>query len=81
MLLGRKSYELFSPVWPNMEDFAHYKDLPKYVVSTTLTDDALVSDWGPTTILRSLDEVARAQGVRGRPDHHPRQRHPQPRPG
>ena len=45
MLLGRKSYELFSPVWPNMEDFGHYKNLPKYVVSTTLTDDDLVSDW------------------------------------
>jgi hypothetical protein len=44
MLLGRKSYELFSPVWPNMEDFAHYKELPKYIVSSTLTDDALVSD-------------------------------------
>ena len=80
MLLGRKSYELFAPVWPAMEDFSHYKDLPKYVVSTTLTDDDLVSDWGPTTILRSLDEVAALKETRGRPDHHPRQRHPQPRP-
>ena len=57
MLLGRKSYELFSPVWPTMEDFSHYKTLPKYVVSTTLTDEDLVSDWGPTTILRSVDDV------------------------
>ncbi len=81
MLMGRRSYQLFSPVWPGMDDFAHYKDLPKYVVSTTMTEDDLVSDWGPTTILRSLDEVAAAQGVGGWPDHHPRQRHPQPRPG
>ena len=67
MLLGRKSYELFSPVWPNMEDFAHYKDLPKYVVSTTLTHDALVSDWGPTTILRSLVEVGALKDSEGGP--------------
>jgi dihydrofolate reductase len=67
MLLGRKSYELFSPVWPNMEDFAHYKDLPKFVVSTTLRDDALVSDWGPTTILRSLEEVRALKESEGGP--------------
>ena len=67
MLMGRKSYELFSPVWPGMEDFSHYKDLPKYVVSTTLTDDDLVSDWGPTTILRSLDEVAALKESEGGP--------------
>ena len=58
MLLGRTSYQAFSPVWPGMEDFSSYKEMPKYVVSTTLTDDDLVSDWGRTTILRSLDEVA-----------------------
>ena len=57
MLLGRTSYEMFSPVWPTMEDFSHYKSLPKYVVSTTLSDEDLVSDWGPTTILRSVDDV------------------------
>ena len=67
MLLGRKSYELFSPVWPNMEDFAHYKDLPKFVVSTTLRDDTLVSDWGPTTILRSLEEVRALKESEGGP--------------
>jgi len=57
LLLGRVSYQQFSPVWPAMDDFARYKILPKFVVSTTLTDDELVSDWGPTTILRSLDDV------------------------
>jgi len=67
MLMGRKSYELFSPVWPGMDDFAHYRDLPKYVVSTTLTDDALVSDWGPTTIVRSLDEVRALKESEGSP--------------
>ena len=67
ILMGRKSYELFSPVWPNMEEFAHYNNLPKYVVSTTLTDDDLVSDWGPTTILRSLDEVSALKESEGGP--------------
>ncbi|WP_329387253.1 dihydrofolate reductase family protein [Streptomyces sp. NBC_01716] len=67
MLLGRTSYEAFSPVWPGMEDFARYKVLPKYVVSSTLTDDKLVSDWGPTSILRSLDEVAALKKTEGGP--------------
>jgi dihydrofolate reductase len=67
MLLGRVSYEAFSPVWPSMEDFAEYKDMPKYVVSTSLTDDALVTDWGPTTILRSADEVAALKETDGGP--------------
>ena len=58
ILMGRISYEAFSPVWPNMKEFAGYKTMPKYVVSTTLTEDNLVSNWGETTILRSLDQVA-----------------------
>ncbi|MCX5409969.1 dihydrofolate reductase family protein (plasmid) [Streptomyces sp. NBC_00335] len=67
MLLGRTSYEAFSPVWPAMEDFADYKVMPKYVVSTTLTEDDLVSDWGDTTILRTLDEVAALKETEGGP--------------
>ncbi len=32
MLMGRKTHELFSPVWPNMEDFVYdNKNLPKYL--------------------------------------------------
>ncbi|MEU3659244.1 dihydrofolate reductase family protein [Streptomyces sp. NPDC032940] len=67
MLLGRVSYEAFSPVWPDMEDFADYREMPKYVVSTTLTDDDLVTDWGETTILRSVDEVAALKETEGGP--------------
>jgi dihydrofolate reductase len=67
MLLGRVSYEAFSPVWPGMEDFADYKVMPKYVVSTTLAENDLVSDWGATTILRSLDEVAALKETEGGP--------------
>ncbi|MFE4252980.1 dihydrofolate reductase family protein [Streptomyces sp. NPDC056910] len=67
MMMGRVSYEAFSPVWPGMEEFAQYKAMPKYVVSTTLTEDELVADWGETTILRSLDEVAALKETEGGP--------------
>lgn len=67
MLMGRVSYEAFSPVWPDMAEFADYKVMPKYVVSTTLTADKLVANWGETTILRSLDEVAALKETEGGP--------------
>ena len=54
MLLGRVSYDEFAPVWPKMEEFAEYNAMPKYVVSSMLTDP----EWNNTTVLRSLDEVA-----------------------
>ncbi len=68
MMLGRASYEGFAPVWPDMtEEFAGYNAMPKYVVSTTLREEDLVSNWGETTILRSLDEVAALQRAEGGP--------------
>jgi dihydrofolate reductase len=67
ILMGRVSYEAFSPVWPDMAEFARYKTMPKYVVSTTLAEDKLVSNWGETTILRSLDEVADLKKGEGGP--------------
>ncbi|MEV8453952.1 dihydrofolate reductase family protein [Streptomyces sp. NPDC052095] len=67
MLLGRTSYEAFSQVWPDMPEFADYRTMPKYVVSTTLTEDDLVDNWGGTTILRSLDEVAALKETEGGP--------------
>ncbi|MEU5567846.1 dihydrofolate reductase family protein [Micromonospora musae] len=67
LMFGRTSYEVFSPVWPDMADFAALKDLPKYVVSTTLGEDALVDNWGDITILRSLDDVAKLKETDGGP--------------
>jgi dihydrofolate reductase len=67
MLLGRVSYQAFSPVWPDMAEFADYKVMPKYIVSTTLTADQLAANWGETTILRSLDEVAALRETDGGP--------------
>ncbi|GAB3062781.1 dihydrofolate reductase family protein [Micromonospora schwarzwaldensis] len=58
LMFGRRSYQAFAPLWRDSEDHADYRDLPKYVVSSGLPDDALVDGWGPTTILRSTDDVA-----------------------
>lgn len=44
---GRRSYEAFAQVWPDSDDHAAYKELPKYFVSTSLADDAVVDGWGP----------------------------------
>ncbi|MGW1678452.1 dihydrofolate reductase family protein [Saccharopolyspora sp. NPDC002376] len=68
LMMGRVSYEAFSPVWPQMtEEFPRYKTMPKYVVSTTLKDEDLVDNWGEITILRSLDDVAKLKETEGGP--------------
>lgn len=59
LMFGRRSYEVFAPFWKDSEDHAAYKDLPKYVVSSSLDDADLVDGWGETTVLRSTDDVAR----------------------
>ena len=61
LLLGRTSYDQFAPVWPTMDDFAEYNAMPKYVVSSTLTDP----EWNNTSVLRSLDEVAALKETAG----------------
>ncbi|MFK3982341.1 dihydrofolate reductase family protein [Micromonospora sp. NPDC050397] len=67
LMFGRTSYQAFSPVWPDMADFASVKEIPKYVVSTSLGEDALVDNWGDTTILRSLDDVGKVKETDGGP--------------
>lgn len=68
LMLGRVSYEAFSPVWPTMTaEFPRYNSMPKYVVSTTLRDEDLVDTWGEITILRSLDEVGHLKETEGGP--------------
>lgn len=68
MLIGRVSYQEFSPVWPSMaEDFAEYNEMPKYVVSTTLGEEALVPEWRNCHLLRSLDDVAELKQGDGGP--------------
>jgi len=56
LLLGRVTYEGFADAWPSREgEFADkFNDMPKYVVSTTLTDPA----WNNSTVVDG--EVAAA---------------------
>jgi dihydrofolate reductase len=52
-LLGRITYQGFAQAWPSMAtDWFGEKmnDMPKYVVSTTLTDDE--ADWTNSTVIR-----------------------------
>ncbi|WP_114853930.1 dihydrofolate reductase family protein [Brachybacterium sp. YJGR34] len=58
LMFGRRSYEVFAPIWRDSEDHAAYRDLPKHIVSTTLEEDALIEGWGDLDILRSTEEVA-----------------------
>lgn len=50
MLMGRRTYEIFSGLWPNQT--GEYADamnaIPKYVFSSTLAD----TDWSNCTIIR-----------------------------
>lgn len=63
LLLGRKTYELFAPVWPDMEEIegeyaVRMNSLPKYVASRTLTDADMT--WNATVIDGDVaKEVAR----------------------
>ncbi len=63
MLMGGRSYEAFAPVWPSMEYFAGYNAMPKYVVSSTVTDP----EWHDTTVLSSLEDVAALRAGDGGP--------------
>jgi len=58
LMFGRQSYQAFAPAWNGSADHVAYQDLPKYVVSSTLTEEDLAEGWGTTTILRSTEDVA-----------------------
>ncbi|CAM3556689.1 dihydrofolate reductase family protein [Occultella aeris] len=59
LLLGRKTYEGFAQAWPQYEgELADkYNSMPKYVVSSTLTDPT----WTNTTVLSGdlVEDVSR----------------------
>jgi dihydrofolate reductase len=67
LVLGRTTYEGFAEAWPSYEDDSGFADrmnaMPKYVVSTTLTDPT----WNNTTVIRdnvvaALHELKEADG-------------------
>jgi dihydrofolate reductase len=53
-LMGGRSYDAFSQVWPNMDYFAGFNAMPKYVVSATLSS---ADEWEHTTIV-GYDDIA-----------------------
>jgi len=63
MLLGRVTYEGFAAAWPSRTDDAGFAEkmnsMPKYVVSTTLTEAQ--ADWTNSTVLAGdlAEEVAK----------------------
>jgi dihydrofolate reductase len=66
LLLGRTTYEGFAAAWPSMQgEFADkFNGMPKYVVSSTLTEPA----WNNTTVLGGelVEEVTKLkQAVAG----------------
>ena len=58
MLLGRKTWQLFSKIWPGRDDpfSTRMNKVPKLVVSRTLTD---TSDWANSEIAADPVEVVR----------------------
>ena len=54
-LLGRVTYEGFARAWPSMTGTGEFGEkmnsMPKYVVSTTLTDDG--AGWNNSTVIRA----------------------------
>lgn len=70
-LFGRTTFGLLHGYWPHVTDpgnliASQLNALPKYVVSSTLTDAE--ADWNPTTVLRgaAVDEVRRIKELPGR---------------
>ena len=65
LLLGRVTYEGFADAWPSREgEFADkFNNMPKYVVSTTLSDP----EWTNTTVI-SGDVAAEVARIRDEVD-------------
>src|SRR5262245_59994545 len=68
-LFGRVTYEIFASYWPTVtdpgDDVARaLNDLPKYVVSSTLTE----ASWRGTSIIRDIaTEIPRLRRLNGKP--------------
>jgi dihydrofolate reductase len=58
LLLGRRTYEGFADAWPQREgEFADkFNNMPKYVVSSTLSDP----EWSNSTVISNGDDLVEA---------------------
>jgi len=64
LVMGRRTYEGFAPVWPTRSDVYsdHINAMPKYVVSSTLTDP----EWNNTSVIAG-DPVAALERLKAAP--------------
>jgi dihydrofolate reductase len=65
VVMGRRTYEVFAPVWPTRSGDPlsdQMNAMPKYVVSSTLTDP----EWNNTTVIAS-DPVAAIRELKEQP--------------
>ena len=62
LLIGRRTYESFAGAWPERDgEFADkFNAMPKFVVSTTLTDP----EWNNTTVLDGNDVVGEVRRLK-----------------
>jgi dihydrofolate reductase len=67
LIFGRRTYDAFAAVWPNVKDEAGFAErmnsLPKYVASRTLES----ATWNDTTIIRG-DLVVQVEALKAKTD-------------
>jgi dihydrofolate reductase len=62
ILLGRKTFDIFSAYWPKHADmWPGIMDVTKYCVSTTLDK----SDWSNSVFLKNLDDIKKLKSQEG----------------
>jgi dihydrofolate reductase len=62
-LLGRKTFDIWEPYWPNHGDFwPAINEGTKYVLSTTREK----SDWGNTVFIKTVQDIERIKSSDGR---------------
>jgi dihydrofolate reductase len=62
LLLGRKTFEIWSDYWPeHADDWQGINDVTKYVLSTTMKN----SDWKNSVFLKSLTDIENLKNSEG----------------
>lgn len=62
LLLGRKTFDIFSSYWPQHEtDWPGINEVTKYVVSTTLTH----SEWSNSVFLKNVEDIKKIKEQEG----------------
>lgn len=67
LLLGRKTFEIFSNYWPQHADYwPGIMDVNKYVLSNTIKQsDSVVANWKNSNVLNSLADIQKLKNSNG----------------